>query len=208
MNDDEAFRLNSLNRFQKRSSLVLEAHSHCEVPAGCGGVVFQWRNPALGDTVRVHVRSSLRVAGAFLDGAAVSGLGARLTPGTHLLALALVADAERASPSEPWVLAYLERRAHGAPTYPVQRLAGAESRGDGSWRGVTAPPPDGWAEPGFDDSSWTPLRRAPTAGRGLEQWERRGFEEDVRLGAEPLALSAPTAWLRKRFVLPRTEGAR
>jgi sulfatase modifying factor 1 len=27
---------------------VLEAHSHCEVPAGCGGVVLQWRNPSAG----------------------------------------------------------------------------------------------------------------------------------------------------------------
>lgn len=33
--DDETFRLNALNRYEKRSRLMLEAHSHCEVPAGC-----------------------------------------------------------------------------------------------------------------------------------------------------------------------------
>jgi len=40
-----ALRLNALNRFTKRSpQLVLEVHSACEVPAGCGGVVLQWRD--------------------------------------------------------------------------------------------------------------------------------------------------------------------
>jgi hypothetical protein len=35
-------RLNSLSRYTKRSpEYVLEEHSHCEVPAGCGGVVLR-----------------------------------------------------------------------------------------------------------------------------------------------------------------------
>jgi hypothetical protein len=38
--------LNSLDRFRKHpGQLVLEEHGHCEVPAGCGGVVLRWRNP-------------------------------------------------------------------------------------------------------------------------------------------------------------------
>lgn len=59
--DDEAptpaeLRLNSLDRWQKVSStLILEQHSHCEVPAGCGGVVLRWRRP--GDEVQVMVRT-------------------------------------------------------------------------------------------------------------------------------------------------------
>ena len=37
--DSEALRLNTLNRFRKHSPrLLLEEYSHCEVPAGCGGV--------------------------------------------------------------------------------------------------------------------------------------------------------------------------
>ena len=37
-------RLNSVDRFRKKSErLVLEEHGHCEVPAGCGGVVLRWR---------------------------------------------------------------------------------------------------------------------------------------------------------------------
>ncbi|MBL8923321.1 MAG: hypothetical protein JNJ54_31000 [Myxococcaceae bacterium] len=202
MDDDDAFRLNSLNRFQKRSNLVLEAHSHCEVPAGCGGVVFQWRNPALGVTVRVHVRSSSRVAEAFIDGVPVSGLGVRLQPGGHLLALALV-PAQEEPATAPWVMVHLERREPGAPTYPVQRLAGGETRDDGSWRATTTPPPTGWTERGFDDATWAPLRRSSTAGRDLEHWARRSFDEDRRLGSEPLAIPGVPAWLRKRFELPR-----
>ena len=39
-------KLNSLGRYGKSNSrLVLEEHGHCEVPAGCGGVVLRWRNP-------------------------------------------------------------------------------------------------------------------------------------------------------------------
>ena len=42
----DELRLNSLDRFRKQSPrLVLEEHGHCEVPAGCGGVVLRWRNP-------------------------------------------------------------------------------------------------------------------------------------------------------------------
>ena len=38
--------INTVDRFRKRSTkLILEHHSHCEVPAGCGGVVMRWRDP-------------------------------------------------------------------------------------------------------------------------------------------------------------------
>jgi hypothetical protein len=41
--DDEDLRLNSIERFQKTSDrMLLEVHSHCEVPAGCGGAVLRW----------------------------------------------------------------------------------------------------------------------------------------------------------------------
>ena len=42
---DEGPKLNGPDRYRKRSPrLVLEEHSHCEVPAGCGGVVLRWIN--------------------------------------------------------------------------------------------------------------------------------------------------------------------
>ncbi|MFX0095185.1 MAG: hypothetical protein ACFFBD_25855, partial [Candidatus Hodarchaeota archaeon] len=39
-------RLNSLSRYSKKSArLILEEYSHCEIPAGCGGVVLRWIDP-------------------------------------------------------------------------------------------------------------------------------------------------------------------
>jgi hypothetical protein len=43
---DHKLKLNGLSRYTKQSPrLVLEEYSHCEVPAGYGGVVLRWRNP-------------------------------------------------------------------------------------------------------------------------------------------------------------------
>src|SRR5687768_6072864 len=43
---DHDLKLNGLSRYAKESPrLVLEEYGHCEVPAGCGGVVLRWRNP-------------------------------------------------------------------------------------------------------------------------------------------------------------------
>lgn len=200
MNDDEAFKLNSLNRFQKRSRLVLEAHSHCEVPAGCGGAVFQWVNPAQGVAVRVHVQSPLRVVEARLDGVEVPGVGVRLKPGPHVLALALEPPKKSAgAQAEPWLLVWLELRAPGAQASPEQRLAEGSSRADGTWLTTRTPPPEGWPGLDFDERGWTALKQRQGAGAGLEDWARRNFQSWVERGSEPLAVPAERVWVRKRF---------
>lgn len=197
MNDDEVFKLNSLHRFQKHSKLVLEAHSHCEVPAGCGGAVLQWVARERGIRVRVHVQTSLRVAKAFIDGAPASGLGVRLTPGSHLLALAFVPDEKPAAVS--WAMVHLEQRVPNVARYPEQRVPRSQSQADGTWRAVTSRPADDWATPAFDDSRWKPLARSSFSGTGLAEWPLRQFRQELDLGTVPLALDAPTVWLRKRF---------
>src|SRR5574339_211352 len=66
--DDEALRLNTLHRFRKHSPrLLLQEYSHCEVPAGCGGVVLRWidREGGLPVVVRVAALGPVR---AWLDG--------------------------------------------------------------------------------------------------------------------------------------------
>src|SRR3954468_8478318 len=56
---DRDLELNSIDRYVKASPrFVLEEHSHCEVPAGCGGVVLRWSNPALAVPVRLEVWTS------------------------------------------------------------------------------------------------------------------------------------------------------
>jgi len=60
--------LNSLGRFRKQPGrLVLEEHSHCEVPTGCGGVVLRWRNPHAVLPVTMHLYTPVR-ATLLVDG--------------------------------------------------------------------------------------------------------------------------------------------
>lgn len=47
-------KLNTLDRFTKQPGLLaLQESSHCEVPAGCGGVVLRWIDPRAGRFVHV-----------------------------------------------------------------------------------------------------------------------------------------------------------
>ena len=82
-------RLNSVERFRKQPGrLVLEEHSHCEVPAGCGGVVLRWRNPNSPLPVTVSLYTPVRAA-CFIDGNPLQTGKAYLTPGPHALAVAV-----------------------------------------------------------------------------------------------------------------------
>ncbi|MCA9573543.1 MAG: hypothetical protein KC656_37160, partial [Myxococcales bacterium] len=87
--DSEALRLNTLNRFRKHSPrLLLEEYSHCEVPAGCGGVVLRWIDPqtALPMLART-VAPEGRDPELFVDGRALSSARFDLSPGPHALAI-------------------------------------------------------------------------------------------------------------------------
>jgi hypothetical protein len=155
--------------------------------------------------VRVHVQSSLRVREVFIDGSTVPGLGLRLLPGSHLLALSFgPPEPTKRQPNpppvgDPWALVFLEVRMPGVPTYPVQRIARSESRDDGTWRAFAGTPDPRWNAPDFNDSSWAPLQRSKSAGQGLEEWQRRRFDDELAVGVVPLALPAAHTQLRKRF---------
>jgi len=80
-------RLNSFDRFTKTSPrLLLEEHAHCEVPAGCGGVVLRWINPATGLPVLLDVFNPSHATLA-IDGVAVTHSSLLLAPGRHVLSL-------------------------------------------------------------------------------------------------------------------------
>src|SRR6185437_8664756 len=87
MSDEQ--RLNSLNRFRKQSArLVLEEHGHCEIPAGCGGVVLRWRNPRAALPVSIQFYSSVPST-CWLDGAEVRVGRMDLAMGRHVVAIAV-----------------------------------------------------------------------------------------------------------------------
>src|SRR5262245_42412703 len=85
----DAPQLNSLDRFRKQpNKLVLEQHSHCEVPAGCGGVVFRWRSPDAGIPVTLHVYTPFE-ADVLVDGKTERTSTELLAPGRHILGVAM-----------------------------------------------------------------------------------------------------------------------
>lgn len=223
VSNDEDLRINSAERFQKaeKSRLLLEEHSHCEVPAGCGGVVLRWVDPAAGLPIVLSVRAPTPLS-VYLDGERVDSARLMLSFGEHLLALHWPSPEERPTPSETSDddddLALDEDDDEPVASAPPLLLCGAQfdqrgnndppalesllSRGDGSWRAtVAAPTGEAWRRDlAFDDSHWLPLSRAK-----LSQVEQSWAHERLSLlGAEPLALPqrpAGTLWLRKRFRL-------
>ena len=73
--------LNSIDRFRKRPErIVLEEHGHCEIPAGCGGVVLRWRNPQTAVPVTIHLYTPAKIA-CFIDGAPLQTGRIDLAPG-------------------------------------------------------------------------------------------------------------------------------
>ncbi|MCP5093519.1 MAG: hypothetical protein GY949_21640 [Gammaproteobacteria bacterium] len=80
-------RLNSLDRFEKNSErLVLEEHGHCEVPAGCGGVVLRWFNPNSGVPVIFHGGLADRLT-IYVDEVQADSGRVIVPYGEHLLAI-------------------------------------------------------------------------------------------------------------------------
>jgi len=93
MSDSDDLRLNELQRYRKTSSrLALEVHSHCEEPAGCGGVVLRWRRPGapIGISLLSYVSGSSE--GPFLDGKRFDEQRMTLAPGRELAERGLPAD--------------------------------------------------------------------------------------------------------------------
>src|SRR5438128_1957746 len=83
---DRDLKLNTLSQYAKDSPrLVREEFGHCEVPAGCGGVVLRWRNPDDGIPVPIKMYAAGELQ-AYLDGSALT-LARPLIPfGEHQLA--------------------------------------------------------------------------------------------------------------------------
>ena len=85
--DKRELKLNSLSRYSKKSpQFVLEEHGHCEVPAGCGGVVLRWTNPHRAIPVELWLVTSGKVS-LYLDGTALAAGRPMLEYGEHVLAL-------------------------------------------------------------------------------------------------------------------------
>ena len=199
-------RLNSLDRFTKRSPrLLLEEHSHCEVPAGCGGVVLRWVNPATGLPILIDFYHP-GPARLSIDGVTVTTSHLLLAPGAHVLAIEFPEP-----PANGGVLFALVGRLRLSTSSRGRETVVLRSTADRAWLCTTTPPP-GWdtaLEPPRGD--WTTVRkqRAVEPERSSEGWyafyravERGGA---VPVGA-PRRLPAGPIHVRTAFTVP--EGRR
>lgn len=205
--------LNSLERHAKRSSrLILEQHSHCEVPAGCGGVVLRWRSDISELPILVHSFASGKPQ-LFIDGVLLNSAWSMISYGDHVLSLAVQEVPKDA------ILAV--SAVHDAARVPLvsQQLGDVLrllSDADGTWKSTTIKPAnDHWMKSGFDDSSWVALEacQPPSLEKRVGYTREHLWELRLRMtldtGAKCLLLNAPNGqmWVRRTFRLSKNGGS-
>lgn len=196
-------RLNSLSRFSKQSPrLHLEEHSHCEVPAGCGGVVLRWYNPSeeLPVLLRAYTPTPARL---FINGAAPSSARPMIRPGR----VSVTFEFDVTLPGQALFMFVASHSAGYGMTPPSSIVT--RSAPDGSWRFSISAPPDGWTSATFDADPWPKLVERPLAPPQDKNWATHNFEQLVKCGAVPLGLpleqahDGRRAWVHKSFTLSR-----
>src|SRR5262249_60529050 len=117
---DNDLRLNAISRYSKLSSqYVLEVHSHCEVPAGCGGLVLRWRNPHRAIPLEIWTYTAGE-AQLLLDGVAPASARPLVPYGEHILAC-IITGVEPAAPVLACSATYAESRPASARVAPPTR---------------------------------------------------------------------------------------
>lgn len=197
--------LNSVSRYAKKSDrLILEAHDHCEVPAGCGGVVLRWRNPNQGLplTLRLYAAGSCQF---FVDGKLVSSARPIVPFGDHVASLII----RGCDPSQVIMLcaATFEDRTDGVgyEERSASKVVHFVSAPDGSWKYTCSEPQDpAWQCIGFDDSRWRTMEKRewppdPEKTKGLPNAYRA--DHLLKMGAQGLSIAeqASTVWIRRQF---------
>jgi hypothetical protein len=201
-------RLNSLGRFRKHSGrLVLEEHGHCEIPAGCGGVVLRWRDPRAAVHALVYCYTPGQ-ATCWLDGAELQSGRVDLAPGRHVVAWALQA-VERSAGLILFVATAPPEGVRAAPGGVAEPPLKVLSAADGTWRYSLDRPADDWAQPSFDAAGWPALVAVPAPSFAGHHPGAYLCRRCVHLGAACLGLpraagaaSAGDVWIRKTFEVP------
>jgi hypothetical protein len=184
--------LNALDRFRKRPGrLVLEAYSHCEVPAGCGGLVLRWRDPRAALPLNVYLYTPVQAA-CFLDGAELRAARVDLAIGHHTLAFALP-DVDLSAALFMFAAVHTPRLPHGAPPPDVvEESIKILSQGDGTWKFTLAPPADdAWKTRPFEDADWPALAQVPAPELDHNRPFYWQYARCADLGASCLGLPEP-----------------
>jgi hypothetical protein len=180
-NDDEDLRINTLHRFAKHSQkLVLHEYSHCEVPAGCGGVVLRWIDPHQGVPAQIRLTAAAARGSLWLDGNSLASALFQLRPGVRVFALHLT----RTKPiAQPFCLHVAFDRRDDATV----RL--------GTGRYTPTAPDETWLEPAFDDRAW-PLLPLASADLIAASDRRGSFEWNAERGVTVYGLEHDELWAR------------
>ena len=204
MSDD--LRLNSLDRFRKQSPrLVLEEHGHCEVPAGCGGVVLRWRNPFASRLFNLAVFTP-HDAAFWVDGAAPESGLIDLAIGPHAVAIHYPKMVRNDGVLMFALVSHDKVKSKPAVEESKLRFVSA---GGVDWRFTTETPADeAWKKPRYSVADWPPLIRVPApkykAGEG-----KYSLYLCTEAKAECLTLPKKTtgqdAWIRYEFTVPGPE---
>jgi hypothetical protein len=193
--------INSLDRFRKQPTrLVLETYDHCEVPAGCGGVVFRWRRAEC-DREVAFTYFGQGGPTVWVDGEEMIARRADLRAGPHLLALRL----DNAPLSGVLFMMVGAVRSQRMMHWPVvfRTLA------DGGWFYRLTEPGEGW-QTGAGDG-WSPLvgvAYPPEPERNQPgRWSyRRCVDEGAAcLGVPDGPGGVGTVWVRTSIELPPKE---
>jgi hypothetical protein len=206
---DRDLKLNSLSRFSKTSPrLVLEEYSHCEVPAGCGGVVLRWRKPNEPMTMWVKINSSAQTKSMTLDGENVlwkTRLG--ITWGTHVFAMSF----QEANLSQGFLLFSAQLDDQFARILQPQGETEILSKPDGKWKyTLNKPLSDDWQLFNFEDAEWLPMVAKALPSKNSRGYDMSDFYQRTRnLGAEDLGVETKrgtgTVWVRRAFYIqPRS----
>jgi hypothetical protein len=203
---ERELKLNSLGRYGKNSSrLILEEHGHCEVPAGCGGVILRWRNPDSGLLFLVQL-FALGKFEVWIDGVTPSSGRPLIAYGEHVLAVAL-----DEIPPDCAVIAFSAVHDESDMRFPrVSQPSGRKesilSAPDGCWKYVTTKPIDTWLRSGFDDTQWRVMQACEVPALDQKQMPYFRLREILKTGAKCLTLDPPAskAWIRRTFRVQRT----
>ena len=223
---DPNLKLNSLSRFSKQSyRLALEVHGHCEVPAGCGGVVLKWRLlEASAQPIPMRMRffsTNGKRDPWFLDHTSTEAVSkVPVTYGKHALSLVV----REFDPTYALVLMVCQLDENYVRFLQPEGDTILLSLPDDTWKFTLKPPAsEVWRHPDFDDSSWQSMVEKPFAplpgnyGGDVNYWTKDLTDQGAMgLGIDftPSSLqrflsqfgrnpSPPAVYIRKTFAVTK-----
>jgi hypothetical protein len=194
--------VNSVDRYVKSSPrFVLEEHSHCEVPAGCGGVVLRWRDRFT--SIPVEFVGAVLGAddwGLRIDNLEPTSTRPLLPPGRHVVML------QARGVNDGGFAFLLWATSPDVGDDPLLWTPGPR----GAWRATgSEPDPAAWTDPDFDVSRWAECRPGDIADTEQVPYSVRRTRS---LGAEPLTVDysivdnvVPRVWVRAVFDVPAAQ---